>query len=623
VIVARFVVVLLTLVALCATASCPGRPASTANDDNGVVAAGEGEGEGASGGEGSSSSTSPREGFVGGGPIDGEVTIEAFDADLGEGARGMFVFTGVDGHPSIAALTDERGIAHLVDPTLAGPQTITIGGGCWETVTFVDVDARELRVPLRITGRCGVPDSGGPPPRPSTLSGRVLGFDQLASQLSLDRSGCAGHGACEVVAAIVTVSSTSPVNTASPIADGSVFVATEGAPSFRLIGFFPSRVALVAIAGALDLNTGTLRRAKLGVRRAVRPIRAGGLDHEDITLATTLDRTTALTLENLPLEQEDVLGQPIPNVARVDVFLDLGDDGFAAIASAVDAGDALTLSALPDGAFDYVVTSGAVSAAIGNSGGTVDVNAGSRVVTGSAGIPWDQRGPLGFVDAAFVVARPDGSQFVARTLARREVGGALELVLDRDVDFTGTSLPYGTDITTGAFSIVHTRVTGAFPATLLLGPHLALPVPSAPVDEGVLLDRTFRWNHNGVRAPDLQELVALDPFTFEVVWRVYVDGTRSSLRMPVMPTLDALRDAMPADQSACLDEPHPQSCDNALRYFGAGEPPLDMLVGGGAVGVASFARRGFDPSSFAFDEDGVVDADASAGTELTVFINPR
>ena len=60
------------------------------------------------------------------------------------------------------------GQATLSGPDVHGPQTITVGGECWETGTVVDVNASEVTVYLQYI--CSAPPSsggggGGPPPQ--------------------------------------------------------------------------------------------------------------------------------------------------------------------------------------------------------------------------------------------------------------------------------------------------------------------------------------------------------------------------------------------------------------------------------------------------------------------------
>ena len=115
-------------------------------------------------------STSPTYGGLGGGPVQGTVTVTVLDEKSRMPLEHATVVLQQSRAATITASTNKLGVAVFADPTLKGPLTVTAGKKGYETASIVGFDARDVTIFLLPY----IKPSPGPMP-PGPLAGRITG----------------------------------------------------------------------------------------------------------------------------------------------------------------------------------------------------------------------------------------------------------------------------------------------------------------------------------------------------------------------------------------------------------------------------------------------------------------
>jgi len=265
-----------------------------------------------------------------------------------EGAQ--VVVGGSQDDQRLVAVTDARGQATLSDPSLFGPQTVTVyKEGCDRARSLVDVDAADLTFWI---GCMGPPSEGGgggtppPAPQPLIISGRILGFDK-----ALFDPGRLGPN--QRAFAQVHLTQSSPYG-GGTWANGRDFVFEDGG-EYRLV-LASGRYTLVAVAGIHDSRTQQVSElTQLGFRRQVSGPPGERLVDQDIVLNYPMDATYGVSLGDRPA--------PLPSLPgadrmRVRVALDFGGEGYFPLADEMSRGAFILLRGLPRVQADMLYVSG-------------------------------------------------------------------------------------------------------------------------------------------------------------------------------------------------------------------------------------------------------------------------
>ncbi len=91
-------------------------------------------------------STNPHSGGMGGGPIQGTLTVSVLNWLTRQPVALATVFVHKDRDLQLSGQTDAKGVVVFSDPQLAGPVTVTAGKPQHETTTMVEFDARDVTI---------------------------------------------------------------------------------------------------------------------------------------------------------------------------------------------------------------------------------------------------------------------------------------------------------------------------------------------------------------------------------------------------------------------------------------------------------------------------------------------
>lgn len=461
-----------------------------------------------------------------GGQVNGAVYLTALDSFTGAPIEGGVAFLGTQGG-GISAVTNIIGQATLSGPEVVGPQTVSIIAEGYEYATVVDVDAAEVTLflqPLNL-----VPQPGGgtppPPPIPPTIRGRVFGFAK-------EFFDPAALGPDEIaVALVVTTARDEFSGTPNPGGENAVFA--EGG-EFFIANARVGRLAVVALAGIFNLDTGEFRMRQMGVRRNVYTEYGTDLVEQDIELTISLDQNIDLSMPDAPV-QVNANG---PTVTRVLPFLRFGGEGALAYTSAVQVTRNHPLQTMPDVPGELLTfIAGAYTtdgAGLVTEQGTLSMVAGEAVALGT-GTNWDVADFFGnlLVEGAILVVDGPGGQKWATTISRSLGSG--EILLETRPPFSATNVTYHIGNPTYPSSEVVQDGVGDLIGGVTIQPVLGIPEPTSPSPNGVLQDRTLRWRAAPGQQPTVHLMYVYDPVEFANLWTFYVDGSRTKVPLPRLP----------------------------------------------------------------------------------------
>jgi hypothetical protein len=541
-----------------------------------------------------------------GGPIDGAVYVTALDAITGLPVPNMLAFTGSGGTPTAADITHfPFGQATLSGPDIVGPQTVSIVGDGYEHSTLVDVNASEITLYLTpLGGGGGGGGGGGEPPPPAEIRGRVFGFAK-------EFFDPAALGPDEIAVAFVSTTTRDEFS-ANPPPGGNPNVFEEGG-DFHIANARPGRLALVALAGIFNLTTSEFRVRQMGIRREVFAQRGVTLVDQDIELTIPLDRVVDVALPDAPLdaEIEDIRAQfgNGPDITRVVPFLQLGGEGAFVYTNAIDGDRNHALDEMADVPGEmFTFVAGAYSTTGRNlttDQGTASLGANSVVVQGS-GTDWDATDFTGqplVLGKIFVAELPDGGRFASDILG--VVGQTLNL-RDR-APVTARNVAYHIGEAGFPSSEVIQDGVGDLRGGVTIQPVLGIPDVVSPLENGVLEQRTLRWRPAPGQQPTIHTMYVYEPFDFAQVWSFYIDGTRTKVPVPVVPTVAEFLPVLPIAEQELPEE-----------FI----PPSDLYVG-----LLAWQHEAVFVPGLAYDSWSYLDIGARGRrawtTNLRVFVHGR
>ena len=473
----------------------------------------------------------------------------------------------------------------------------------------------------------------------------MFGFaKEFFDPAALDESGCVSGppAKCELAFAQIQTTTRDEFSGNPPLEADSVNIVFHEGEAFFLDGTRTGRLALVAVAGIFDNNSGSFRPRQMGIRRRVFPQHGVTLDNQDIELTIDLDEDVDVSLPDAPLRAElDTrnIGH-LPTITRVVPFLQLGGEGAFNYTQAVEGKRNHALHTMPKVPGELLTfISGAYTTdgprVVDRSGphglvtnlGAVTLTAGSTTVTNvAAGTVWSSDnnpfdGQPDVIGAIFVTTNPvDGSRFASIVAGCEHPGSAnaidfttcgdgpdadfnVDLELDVAPSFSSTApQAYHIGDTGLPSSEVIQDGAGDLRGGITIQPVLGLPEVLSPLEDGVLVDRTLRWKAAPGQQPTIHDMFLFEPFQLSTIWEFYVDGTRTKVVVPQVPELDAILSSTPTPERICLNDP---TIDPACAFFGldtSGQkpfvPPGDMARGGMAWQHEAIFTPGLDFNSW-------------------------
>ncbi len=498
-----------------------------------------------------------------GGPIEGALYVTALDAVMGLPIPNLLVFTGTGGTPTASDITHfPFGQATLSGPDIYGPQTVTVVGDGYERSTLIDVNASEVTLYLMpISGGGGGGGGGGDPPPPAEIRGRVFGFAK-------EFFDPAALGPDEAAVAFVQTTTRDEFSS-NPPPGGMTNVFEEGG-EFYIANSRPGRLALVAIAGIFNLATREFRVKQLGVRREVFAQRGVVLTDQDIELTIPLDRVVDVSLPDAPLdfEIENIRAQfgNGPDITRVVPFIQLGGEGAFVYTSAIDGDRNHSIDEMADLPGEMLTfIAGAYSTTGRNlitDSGVASLTFNSVVVEGQ-GTNWDATDLFGqplVLGKIFVANLPDGRRFASDVLGSD--GQSLRL-RDR-APMSASAIAYHIGDAGLPSSQVIQDGVGDLRGGVTIQPVLGIPEVISPLENGALEQRTLRWRPAPGEQPTFHQMYLYEPFALAQVWSFYLDGARTKVPVPTVPTVLEFLPSLPLAEQVLPED-----------FI----PPDDLLVG--------------------------------------------
>ncbi len=266
-------------------------------------------------------------GGMGGGPIDGSVSVNVIDAFTGDGVPLASVVLGDPATSPYQGVADLFGQITFSAPDLRGPVVLSAGHKKYETGMMVGFDARDVSIfiqPLPLPPE-QIPPSGpfGPGREPGTVSGDVV------------FGGATGLGTTqwdlvpeprtetEIKRTYVFTTQRDIFSGAVDPGPGGTIDYQSGQESWQYnIPVRSSAFALVAIAGLFDPRTNAFTPYAMGVLRNV----LVGPDEDRVDLSINIDIPLDSGMKVVLADVPGVVPEG-PDEYRINALIDLGGEG--------------------------------------------------------------------------------------------------------------------------------------------------------------------------------------------------------------------------------------------------------------------------------------------------------
>jgi hypothetical protein len=276
-------------------------------------------------------------GGLGGGAIQGSVSLTILSAGTGDAIPGAYVWAGDD--PNVesprSTRTDVRGRATLSYPELRGPVSVSVSARCFNSHTVQVFDARNVTLYLypQMVPACAMGDppggGGGRGTFGTNVSGELIwdGPNEFAPNpwrnVPLPRQGE------RRVAYVYATQADILYPTVAPGDGGTVYEVVQPGYGGRGYPFAivarPSAMAIYAIAGIENARTQRFTPYIMGVARNVLGAPRAEITRVAVQMNIPLDHQTQVSVNGLP---SAVRGEP--NQLRLEAFIDLGGEGVIA-----------------------------------------------------------------------------------------------------------------------------------------------------------------------------------------------------------------------------------------------------------------------------------------------------
>lgn len=276
-------------------------------------------------------------GGLGGGALNGSITVTVLNAQTGDAVPEAFVFLGNDpgAVPPWAGRTNMRGQVTLAPQGLTAPATVSASKHCFTSATIQSFNARAATIYLRplMLPECGMGMGGGMGQRPllaSRLYGELVweGSNEFApnpwDNIPPPRMG-------EVRVAYV-YASRPDIFTADPdamvAAQFQARVTETVREGYGGRGYpfqfqaRPAAVAVYALAGIENMTTRRFQPYIMGVARGVLGAPGATIEGISVPMNIPLDHVTPMVAEAFAPDRTG-----LPNTFHGSVFIDLGGEG--------------------------------------------------------------------------------------------------------------------------------------------------------------------------------------------------------------------------------------------------------------------------------------------------------
>ncbi len=261
-------------------------------------------------------STNPKSGGMGGGPIEGSLTVSVLNWFTRQPVAGAQVVVQKGRALTLTGMADAQGIATFSTESLEGPLTVSAGQQEFESASIVTFDARDLTIFLQPI----VSPEPGPMP-PGVLAGIIQGHVLFG--------GTTGAGSDkwkivpepklgQVKRTYVYTSSSLSYGPQRPVGSGTIDFEDTGATAWPFnLTVRPGAMAVYAVAGIYTKTLDRFDPYAMGITRGVL-VGPGELVDTNILVNIPLTETLQVELEDLP----DGVGR-----YRLQLAISLGSDG--------------------------------------------------------------------------------------------------------------------------------------------------------------------------------------------------------------------------------------------------------------------------------------------------------
>lgn len=272
-------------------------------------------------------------GGLSGAPLAGKLKVLVYSNFTGDPIPGAAVIVGSDAASALVKLADATGVTLFDDPSLAGPQTVTVAAKCQSPISFVDVPVDTVTVYLDavLTPACASdgdpPPVGGKPGLGGAIHGELVWEGGVEFKKAPWTTVPAPLNSNERQAAYVFITTTDPTQSFTlPSAGSAVTPDSPGDAGYGFsMGVFPGNRSLYAIAGVEDRSVSPPKFTAyaMGVVRGVPVLPGDTTENVFIPMSKTLDQ--AFTMDVTAPSP----GPKGPDRLKATVAVMLGNDGFA------------------------------------------------------------------------------------------------------------------------------------------------------------------------------------------------------------------------------------------------------------------------------------------------------
>ncbi|MFB6264145.1 MAG: IPT/TIG domain-containing protein [Bradymonadaceae bacterium] len=307
-----------------------------------------------------------RNGGAWGGPIQGAVNVSVFSQG-GRPIPGAFVMLSTNPKTTYQGKTNRNGRVTLSGPDVYGEQTVSAVAPKYSSTTVQHVNAENITIFLKPPSSNGQPPPGPPT---ATFKGKITGLDKIVKN----------PGPNTYTIASVYTTKEDPWSR-NPDPGKNNTVRTNG--PYELTSRIGD-LALVAVGGLLNTNTGEFDPLMMGVKR-FQFAAEGKTYNRDIHLDIPLDKTMRFKLKNPPRYKDG------PTVNKVTPWLDFGFEGvFGQVSIAKGTSDIVSTSDMPALAgelsdVEYLAIGGTYSKVRGSTGAPQSV-AIKRSIKSTSGV---------------------------------------------------------------------------------------------------------------------------------------------------------------------------------------------------------------------------------------------
>lgn len=285
--------------------------------------------------------TDPAYGGLGGGPLDGALTVTVLNTYGRTPVADALVLLGTSVASPYAGRTDADGQITFSDPALRGRQVLTVAKTDFISASFVGFDARHATVFLEPVIPPSDPNNGQIPSTPNTVYAQIVGaidFKDAEFEYSCNWNRQVPAPAPDGYRRAVRVVQTLPAwNVSAPailtVYDTDTCIDGFGIP--MVLSVRPGAFALVAIAGYEKTDRADFIPVAYGVTRRLVVGPAESVSTK-VVVEYQLGNRQNVTFQNQPA----LAPETGPAEYRSRLFVNVGSDGYIVLADTVQTTDA-------------------------------------------------------------------------------------------------------------------------------------------------------------------------------------------------------------------------------------------------------------------------------------------